>query len=173
MRLNSAGLAVGGGLPISGITVQGTGNTAYASGNSAFTWVNTTSLNSMTMTLSNSDQLRIFDDNSNNLAQWTNGGAFAGNIVDNASGAYTLNILGGATFFTFASTDGAEVLLLGSPTTGSTTKTATPFMTAQYTATAASALTAVNGMIIYVTSTNATFTSIGNWARENGVWVKL
>jgi hypothetical protein len=40
------------------------------------------------------------------------------------------------------------------------------------TATAASALTASDGMIIYVSSTNGTFTSIGYWARENGVWVK-
>jgi hypothetical protein len=41
------------------------------------------------------------------------------------------------------------------------------------TATAASAITAADGMIVYVTNTDATFTSVGFWARENGVWVKL
>ena len=40
-------------------------------------------------------------------------------------------------------------------------------------ATTASGLTAVNGDIIYVNTTNGTFTSIGFWGRENGVWVKL
>jgi hypothetical protein len=41
------------------------------------------------------------------------------------------------------------------------------------TAAAASAITAANGMIVYVSDTDATFTSIGFWARENGVWVKM
>lgn len=41
------------------------------------------------------------------------------------------------------------------------------------TATAASALTPEDGMFFYVTSTDATFTSIGFWGRENGAWVKL
>ena len=41
------------------------------------------------------------------------------------------------------------------------------------TATQASAISATDGMIIYVSSTNGTFTSIGFWGRENGVWVKL
>lgn len=41
------------------------------------------------------------------------------------------------------------------------------------TSTAASAITAADGMIVYVTNTNGTFTSIGFWARENGAWVKL
>jgi len=37
----------------------------------------------------------------------------------------------------------------------------------------ASLLTAEDGMLFYVTATDATFTSIGFWARENGAWVKL
>jgi hypothetical protein len=41
------------------------------------------------------------------------------------------------------------------------------------TAAAASALTAADGQIVYVSDTDATFTSIGFWARENGVWVKM
>ena len=41
------------------------------------------------------------------------------------------------------------------------------------TATQASALTAEDGQIVYVSTTDATFVSIGFWGRENGVWVKL
>lgn len=41
------------------------------------------------------------------------------------------------------------------------------------TASAASAITAANGMLVYVSDTDATFTSVGIWARENGAWVKL
>ncbi|MGL4186059.1 MAG: hypothetical protein ACRCR4_09805, partial [Thiotrichaceae bacterium] len=42
------------------------------------------------------------------------------------------------------------------------------------TATQASAIgTPADGNILYVTDTNATFTSVGFWGRENGAWVKL
>jgi len=41
------------------------------------------------------------------------------------------------------------------------------------TATQGSAVTGINGMMIYVTSTNGTFTSVGFWGYENGAWVKL
>lgn len=41
------------------------------------------------------------------------------------------------------------------------------------TATAASALTPVEGMIVFVNNTNGTFTSIGLWDYENGAWHKL
>lgn len=39
--------------------------------------------------------------------------------------------------------------------------------------TQAAALSTVNGSIVYVTSTDGTFTSIGFWGYENGSWVKL
>ncbi len=39
--------------------------------------------------------------------------------------------------------------------------------------TEAGAITPANGMIVYVTNTDATFTSVGFWGRENGAWVKL
>lgn len=172
LELSSNGLGLGG-LPLSGFTTRGSGNTAFTAGNSAVTWVNTVSNLSMTMTLSNSTQLRIADNSSNILAQWTNGGAFAGNVVDNTTSAYSLSILAGATFLSFNSTNAAEVLTVGSNAAGSTVVTAAPFLTAQYTATAASALTPADGWIIYVTSTNATFTSIGYWGREAGVWKKF
>jgi hypothetical protein len=44
---------------------------------------------------------------------------------------------------------------------------------AKYTATNATALGLVNGTIIYVTSTNVTFTQKGFWGVEEGAWVKL
>jgi hypothetical protein len=41
------------------------------------------------------------------------------------------------------------------------------------TATQGSAVTGINGMVIYVTDTNGTFTSVGFWGYEAGAWVKL
>ena len=41
------------------------------------------------------------------------------------------------------------------------------------TSTQASAITAIEGLLLFSTDTNGTFTSIGYWAYENGVWVKL
>jgi hypothetical protein len=37
----------------------------------------------------------------------------------------------------------------------------------------ASALTAEDSMVVYVTDTNGTFISVGFWGRENGAWIKL
>ena len=42
----------------------------------------------------------------------------------------------------------------------------------QYTAVEAGALPLNNGVMIYVTTTDVTFTSKGIWAVEEGVWVK-
>lgn len=41
------------------------------------------------------------------------------------------------------------------------------------TATAASALTPAEAMLVFVSNTNGTFTAIGLWCYENGAWVKL
>jgi len=54
-----------------------------------------------------------------------------------------------------------------------TTTTLAPIKLTPMTATQASAVTAEDGQILYVNSTNGTFTSVGFWGRENGVWVKL
>lgn len=43
----------------------------------------------------------------------------------------------------------------------------------KFTATEASALTPTEADLIFVTSTNGTFTAIGVWAYENGAWAKL
>jgi hypothetical protein len=52
-------------------------------------------------------------------------------------------------------------------------KVAKVFKAGQYTGTAAEALTAEDGDLIYITATSTVFTSIGFWGRENGAWVKL
>lgn len=56
---------------------------------------------------------------------------------------------------------------------GDAIKAFSPFIANNLTATEASALTGINGMIIYVTSTNGTFTSVGFWGYEASAWVKL
>ena len=53
------------------------------------------------------------------------------------------------------------------------TSTTKAFRPPRMTATQASAITASDGMMLYVTSTNATFTAVGFWGYENGAWVKL
>ncbi len=47
------------------------------------------------------------------------------------------------------------------------------FIVPRMTSAEAGTLTAVNGMMIYVTDTDATFTSKGFWGYEEGAWVKL
>ena len=47
------------------------------------------------------------------------------------------------------------------------------FTPPRLTAAEAGALVATNGMMIYLTSTDATFTQRGFWGFEEGVWVKL
>jgi hypothetical protein len=64
-----------------------------------------------------------------------------------------------------SSIDSSAILELKSTTKG--------FLLPRMTATEASAVTGVNGLVLYVTSTNGTFTSVGFWGYENGSWVKL
>jgi hypothetical protein len=47
------------------------------------------------------------------------------------------------------------------------------FIAPRFAAGAASLFALINGTIIYVTTTNVTFTSVGFWGVENGAWVKL
>jgi len=53
------------------------------------------------------------------------------------------------------------------------TSTTGAFLPPRMTAVQGSALTPVDGMIIYVTTTNGTFLTIGFWGYENGAWVDL
>ncbi len=47
------------------------------------------------------------------------------------------------------------------------------FIAPRFAAGAALLFALIDGTIIYVTTTNVTFTSIGFWGVENGAWVKL
>jgi len=47
------------------------------------------------------------------------------------------------------------------------------FAPPRMTAAQAVAITAINGLMLYVTDTDATFTSIGFWGYEAGTWIKL
>jgi len=47
------------------------------------------------------------------------------------------------------------------------------FKSATFTGAEAVAITAADGMFIYVTSTSGVFTAVGFWGRENGTWIKL
>ena len=47
------------------------------------------------------------------------------------------------------------------------------FLPPRLTFTEAGALPLTDGYFVYVTSTDATFTSVGFWGVENSVWVKL
>jgi hypothetical protein len=53
------------------------------------------------------------------------------------------------------------------------TSTTKGLLLPRMTATQGSAISALNGLMIYVTDTNGTFTSVGFWGYENGAWVKL
>jgi len=53
------------------------------------------------------------------------------------------------------------------------TSTTQGFLPPRMTAAQASAITSVNGLMLYVTDTDATFTSVGFWGYEAGAWVKL
>ena len=53
------------------------------------------------------------------------------------------------------------------------TSTTQGFLPPRMTATQGAAITKVDGLMIYVTDTDATFTSLGFWGVENNVWIKL
>ncbi len=53
------------------------------------------------------------------------------------------------------------------------TSTTKGFRLTPMTATQASAITVAEGLMVFVSNTNGTFTSIGLWCYENGAWAKL
>ena len=76
----------------------------------------------------------------------------------------------GSNTATYGNTSITDHYFNGGLTVQTTTNAFTPPV---MTSTQASAITASNGMMLYVTDTNATFTSVGFWGYENGSWVKL
>lgn len=104
-------------------SARGNGNTPFSTGSaSEIRWWNDNTGNQWSTILTNTNILRLYDSSSNILSQWTLGGAFAQNIVDNNSSAYVLNILGGVTFLQMDTTTGAQKLTLGSATSGAAVK---------------------------------------------------
>jgi hypothetical protein len=63
------------------------------------------------------------------------------------------------------SPDSSAALEISSTTKG--------FLLSPMTAAQASAITPTDGLMVYVNSTDTTFTSVGFWGYENGAWVKL
>ncbi|MCA9497100.1 MAG: hypothetical protein KC589_09215, partial [Nanoarchaeota archaeon] len=64
------------------------------------------------------------------------------------------------------STPNSSAILDVSSTTGG-------LLMPRMTSTQASAITPVNGLVVYVTDTNGTFTNIGFWGYSNGSWIEF
>lgn len=91
------------------------------------------------------------------IEAWESGVGYDNDIV--------LNVQGGSVGVGTQTPNNAAKLEISSTTQG--------VLMPRMTATQASAITAVNGLIVYVTNTNGTFTSVGFWGYEGGAWVKL
>ena len=88
-----------------------------------------------------------------------------GNSEAVATTAYAMTVLGGAIGVGTATPDASALVEFASTTQG--------VLMPRMTHTEAGAITGVNGLVIYVTSTDATFTAVGFWGYEAGAWVKL
>lgn len=101
------------------------------------------------------------------------------NIVNGASGAfevYTAGVAAGNLRMVIAG-DGDIGIGVATPAASALvdmTSTTKGFLPPRMTATQASAISSpADGLLVYVSSTDATFTSVGIWARVAGTWTKL
>ena len=122
--------------------------------------------------------------------------AYTGGVIDNLFGLYVKTpVNSGATVALTAgvwienNTAGTENYSIVSATNNTVTfgstapnadsllylesTTKAPLMLKPMTAVQASAITPADGMVLYVSSTNGTFTVVGFWGYENSVWTKL
>jgi hypothetical protein len=122
--------------------------------------------------------------------------AYTGGVIDNLFGLYVKTpVNSGATVALTAgvwienNTAGTENYSIVSATNNTVTFGSTapnadsllylesitkaPLMLKPMTAVQASAITPADGMVLYVSSTNGTFTVVGFWGYENALWVKL
>lgn len=106
------------------------------------------------------NKLRIQGD-ATDYIELTNDGT--NSIISTTSGAIVLS--GGSIAAGTSSPNASALVDLTSTTQG--------LLLPRMTATQGSAITGVDGLMIYVTSTNGTFTSVGFWGYENGAWIKL
>lgn len=99
------------------------------------------------------------------LSEENSGSAYGSRIrFDLKNGLITVN--NNTTAGTIAAFDASAVLTVNSTTKG--------FLPPRMTAAQGSAIaTPADGLIIYVTSTDATFTAVGLWCRVAGVWTQL
>jgi hypothetical protein len=98
-------------------------------------------------------------------------------VGDGAGTAFvdsSISISGG---FTYVKDDGVEIALTGfeedNPSATLNLSAAGTFLPPRVTVAEAAGYALVDGSMIYVTDTDATFTSVGFWGVEAGVWVKL
>ena len=87
-------------------------------------------------------------------------------LFENLAGTDILIIKDGGSVGIGTSTPNANALL-------DMTSTTQGVLFPRMTATQGSAITGVDGLVIYVTNTNGTFTSVGFWGYEASAWVKL
>lgn len=106
--------------------------------------------------------LRDNDPNDSFAVVTGNGNYVTDETYDNA--AFFVNAVGRAGFGTTAFSVDAKVQI---------TSTDSGLKLTPMTAAQASAITASDGLMLYVNTTDATFTSVGFWGYENGAWVKL
>ena len=111
-----------------------------------------------------------------NLLELTNSGRFWHNV----SGLSTADFLmvGGTETYSFFMDAGKDAVGIGEGTINDAAKlhitsTTKGIVQTPMTAAQATAITAVEGLIVFVSDTDATFTAIGFWGYQNAAWTKM
>mgnify|MGYP003642515394 CR=1 FL=1 len=155
-------------------------NYAFTQDGTGFTTVNGISI--LSLRLSNAEKLRFNTTN----AVFTPSVVFNGLNAIHAPGNNStitigatfdantsFRVRGGTTNLMSVGNVANEFLNLNSDGTFKLSSVTGGFLLAPMTFTEAGGLTATNGTIVYVTNTDATFTSVGFWGLEAGTWVKF
>lgn len=109
---------------------------------------------------SNAITVNIRDNGADGFIDLYDSGAVGSRIIGGATSYFNREVaIGGTT------ANSSAILDIQSTTKG--------VLMPRMTSTQASAITGVDGLMVYVTDTNGTFTSVGFWGYENGAWVKL
>ena len=97
--------------------------------------------------------------------------------IDNAAGTQNILFSGDDNAVSYINTGGSFGIGTASPSAKAIldlTSTTKGFLPPRMTATQASAITSPpDGLLLYVTDTNGTFTAVGFWGRTSGVWTQL
>jgi hypothetical protein len=157
---------------LSGIRYNGAGFTEYYGGTAShlftstdvrcFAIASTTATNYFTIAKPTSTTNSIIF-NGDFLGAGYRGELTTSNVINSASG-----------ILRFAANSGQAGGFAGfTPNYVLSLKPSTSINLAPITATAASAITPAEGDMVFVSNTNATFTSIGFWGYQNGAWIKM